>query len=42
MGKTKKIFVALLLAILTAFSFAGCNANIDEWQNKVDELQNRI
>ena len=26
MGKTKKIFVALLLAILTAFSFAGVRA----------------
>ncbi len=42
MGKVKKIIVALFLAALTAFSFAGCNANIDEWQNKVDELQNRI
>lgn len=42
MGKTKKIFVALLLAILTAFSFAGCSAGTDELQDKIDGLQSRI
>ncbi len=42
MGKTKKIFVALLLAILTAFSFAGCNANTDELQRRIEELEAQL
>ena len=42
MGKTKKIFVALLLAILTLFCFAGCAADTDELQDKIDGLQSRI
>ena len=42
MGKVKKILVALLLAILTAFSFAGCASDTDGLQDKIDGLQSRI
>ena len=36
MGKTKKIFVALLLATLTLFSFAGCASGVSEEATEPD------
>ena len=42
MGKTKKILVAFVVAIVTAFCFAGCNANTDELQRRIEELEAQL
>ena len=42
MGKTKKILVAFVVAIVTAFCFAGCNANTDELQRRIEELESQL
>lgn len=42
MGKTKKVFTALLLAILMTFGVAGCSSGTNDLQSQLDEISNRL